>query len=179
MNESIANIIAAAINNNPLEVRNAIDIAINEKVAAALEAHKITIAKGLVAVEGFKRKGSDKDVDEPALRKKGFGDVGKGSKKEDISREDLINFLNEEYEIDIQDEEELDLILEDFSEEEMDLILENCEQSLNELGKATLKSYTAKAGASISNSLNQQKPNIRVNSNRWKGLGRANSKLMK
>lgn len=127
MNESITSIIRSAMENNPLETKNAIERAISEKVASGLEQRKIVIAKNLVSVdEGMKHKGKNKNVDEPSEVKKAPWD----KKNEEVDIGDLITFMNEEYELDIQDEEELELILEGLSEDELTELLNELDNSI-------------------------------------------------
>ena len=109
--ESTRQIINAALNDEPLTIRNAIETVIGEKIAAALEEKKAVIAYNLIGV----KEQVNKEVNE----------------SEEIDFEDFKAFLSDQLQMEL-DNDDVEYLLEDMDNETLEEILEDYKIALNE-----------------------------------------------
>lgn len=122
MTGSTRQIIDSALQDNPLAIKSAIETVIGEKIAAALEAKKITVAQNLIGIGecsdfGGKHAGGGK----PAYHTK-FSNGASKFNKEDIDMVEFKAFLSDELEMEL-DDEDVEFLLEDMDDETMAAVL--------------------------------------------------------
>lgn len=117
MSESVKNIIDLIISGGPADVKPALETAITEKIAAALEGRKAIIANGLVGI------GESKKENEPSWVHLAMDKIKKNAKNEgvDMSDEDAETILEALLEDNTETvtKETLDYVREWFTEEEL------------------------------------------------------------
>src|ERR1700677_3211423 len=107
---STRQIIDAALVDNPIDIKSAIETVIGEKIAAALEEKKVSVARGLMGETVDKSATRDGPSKHPYFGGKGKHSKppyhtkfssGAGKKTEGIDMEDFKAFLSDELEIDL------------------------------------------------------------------------------
>lgn len=200
MDETVKSIISAALGGDSVEVKNSVEKAIGERVAAQLEMKKIDIARGLVGQQpnmalvqaeganntdltkivhkspwdkGVKKDNKFKKEDIEQIDELGKATLGSYAQKANrsiganshglynskspseagkfnrnlnnrvaglanaskrLNKEDLdilLQYVREEFEVDVEDTEELLLILEEMDQDDFDTLMEDFQEAVN------------------------------------------------
>jgi len=129
-NSSTREIINAALQDDPLTIRNTIETVIAEKIANALEEKKAVIAYNLIGMQEQKDKSQGKDGPtkhpdfggKSAHSKPPYHTKNESVESEQIDYEEFKQFLSEQLEIEL-DDEDMEYLLEDMDDETMEEIL--------------------------------------------------------
>lgn len=131
MNSSTRQIIDAAMTDSPLDIKNAIETVIGEKIASALEQKKVEVAKSIMGeCSDFGGKHADKG--KPTYHTK-FSS-GAGKKHEGLDMEAFKTFLSDELEV-VLDNDDIEFLLEDMDQETFDEVMKDFAQFLTESKK--------------------------------------------
>lgn len=139
---STRQIIDAALADNPLQIKNAIETVIGEKIASALEQKKVNVARGLMGETTDKSAGKDGPTHHPQFEGKSAHSKppyhtkfssGAG-KKEEVDFEDFKKFLSDELQMEL-DDDDIEFLLEDMDQETFDEVILDYNQKLNESKK--------------------------------------------